>query len=63
MHVNVSLKSDWMLILMNAESFQLLVRIITQSKEVDIHSLIGNIGGYLGLFLGKLNFPKAGFPM
>ena len=39
------------------------VRIITQSKEVDIHSLIGNVGGYLGLFLGKLNFSKAGFPM
>ena len=32
------------------------VRIITQSKEVDIHSLIGNIGGYLGLFLGKQIF-------
>ena len=30
------------------------MRIITQSKEVDIHSLIGNIGGYLGLFMGKL---------
>ena len=29
------------------------VKIITQSKEVDFHSLIGNIGGYLGLFLGK----------
>ena len=29
------------------------VRIITQSKEVDIHGLIGNIGGYIGLFLGK----------
>ena len=27
-------------------------RIIAQSKEVDIHALIGNIGGYLGLFLG-----------
>ena len=27
-------------------------RIITQSKEVDIHALIGNIGGYVGLFLG-----------
>ena len=26
--------------------------IITQSKEVDIHALIGNIGGYLGLFMG-----------
>ena len=30
------------------------VRIITQSKDIDIHSLIGNVGGYLGLFLGKL---------
>ena len=39
------------------------VRIITQSKEVDIHSLIGNVGGYLGLFLGKLSFSKFGFPM
>ena len=29
------------------------VKIITQSKEVDIHGLIGNVGGYLGLFLGK----------
>ena len=29
------------------------VKIITQSKDVDIHSLIGNIGGYLGLFLGN----------
>ena len=27
-------------------------KVIMQSKEVDIHSLIGNIGGYLGLFLG-----------
>ena len=30
------------------------VKIITQSKEVDIHSLIGNIGGYFGLFLGRI---------
>ena len=28
------------------------VKIIKQSKEVDIHALIGNIGGYIGLFLG-----------
>lgn len=34
-------------------SFPDEVRIITQSKDVDIHLLIGNIGGYLGLFLGK----------
>ena len=32
------------------------LRVITQSKEVDIHSLIGNIGGYLGLFIGKAKF-------
>ena len=30
------------------------VKIITQSKEVDIHSLIGNIGAYLGLFMGMV---------
>lgn len=29
------------------------IKIITQSREVDIHSLIGNIGGYIGLFLGN----------
>ena len=29
------------------------IKVITQSKEVDVHSLIGNIGGYIGLFLGK----------
>ena len=29
------------------------IKIITQSKEVDVHSLIGNVGGYIGLFLGK----------
>ena len=28
------------------------VKIITQSKEVDVHALIGNIGGYVGLILG-----------
>ena len=28
-------------------------KIIAQSQEVDAHSLIGNIGGYIGLFLGK----------
>ena len=32
------------------------VKIITQSQDVDVHSLIGNIGGYLGLFLGKWIF-------
>ena len=29
-------------------------RVINQSKEVDIHTLIGNIGGYVGLFLGNI---------
>ena len=32
------------------------VKIITQLQEVDVHTLIGNIGGYIGLFLGKLLF-------
>ena len=32
------------------------MRIITQSQEVDIHTLIGNIGGYLGLFLGNKDY-------
>ena len=30
------------------------IRVIHLSKEVDAHSLIGNIGGYLGLFLGNI---------
>ena len=29
------------------------ITVITMSKEVDIHTLIGNIGGYIGLFLGN----------
>ena len=32
------------------------VKTITQSKEVDGHSLVGNIGGYIGLFLGSNRF-------
>ena len=28
------------------------MKIISQSQAVDFHSLIGNIGGYIGLFLG-----------
>ena len=31
------------------------VKVITHSKEVDVHALIGNIGGYVGLILGTLN--------
>ena len=30
-----------------------MAKIITQSQAVDAHSLVGNIGGYIGLFLGK----------
>ena len=29
------------------------IKVITQNRAVDIHTLVGNIGGYLGLFLGK----------
>jgi hypothetical protein len=29
------------------------VKIVTQSQAVDVHSLIGNMGGYIGLFMGK----------
>ena len=28
------------------------MKIITQTQSVDLHSLVGNIGGYIGLFLG-----------
>ena len=31
------------------------IRLITQSQSVDVQALIGNIGGYIGLFLGKNN--------
>ena len=43
----------------NIDEYRLIVsypvkgKVITQLKEVDAHSLIGNIGGYIGLFLGK----------
>ena len=30
------------------------IRVITQSKEIDAHALIGNIGSYIGLFLGTI---------
>ena len=30
-------------------------KIITQQREVDAQTLVGNIGGYIGLFLGKLS--------
>ena len=31
------------------------IKLITQSRAIDYHSLIGNIGGYIGLFLGTVN--------
>ena len=35
-------------------SYPPLAKMISQSQAVDAHSLIGNIGGYIGLFLGAL---------
>ena len=37
------------------------VKTITQSQEVDGHTLIGNIGGYIGLFLGNVIFQSSVF--
>ena len=36
-------------------AFPMKGKIVTQLQEVDAHALIGNIGGYIGLFLGKTN--------
>ena len=33
-------------------SYPEYVKIISVSKDIDVHALIGNIGGYVGLFLG-----------
>ena len=30
------------------------VKVISQSQAVNFHSLIGNVGGYIGLFLGTV---------
>ena len=30
------------------------MKLITQQQAIDGHALIGNIGGYIGLFLGML---------
>ena len=30
-----------------------MVKVITQQQAIDVHALIGNIGGYIGLFVGK----------
>ena len=34
-------------------------RVITQTQSVDAHTLIGNVGGYVGLFLGMLYFEQS----
>ena len=33
-----------------------LSKIVTESQTVDIHTLIGNVGGYIGMFLGEFVF-------
>ena len=48
--LKISYLKNWALTINYPEE----VKIITQSQDVDVHSLIGNIGGYLGFFLGKL---------
>ena len=35
-------------------SYPNLMKVISQEQDVDVHALIGNIGGYIGLFLGKI---------
>lgn len=45
----VNIKKPWTFSMTYPE----YIRIISQSKDVDIHALIGNIGGYVGLFLGN----------
>ena len=45
--------SDWMESLIFHFEYPRKTKIIHQMRSVDLHSLIGNIGGYIGLFLGK----------
>ena len=33
--------------------YPLQIKMITQAQSVDLHALIGSIGGYIGLFLGR----------
>ena len=42
-----------------AVSYPEQVKIITQSRAVDVNALIGNMGGYIGLFLGTFYYPNA----
>ena len=39
----------WMFVMTYPED----IKLISQSKEIDGHALLGNIGGYIGLFVGK----------
>ena len=41
-------EEDWQIYIQYPED----IKMIIQDKEIDIHGLIGNCGGYLGLFLG-----------
>ena len=34
-------------------SYPASAKVIHQVRSIDLHALIGNIGGYIGLFLGK----------
>ena len=42
-------EDEWEIGIMYPQYF----RTIKLSKEVDFHSLVGNVGGYVGLFLGN----------
>ena len=35
--------------------FPNLVKVISEEQSIDIHALIGSIGGYIGLFLGIID--------
>ena len=30
------------------------MKVVMQQQAIDIHALVGNIGGYIGLFLGRI---------
>ena len=49
-HTSMEFNLDYYLIMFY---YPRKAKYITQSREIDGHSLIGNIGGYIGLFLGK----------
>ena len=45
--------SDWTESLLFYFEYPLKTKVIHQTRSVDLHSLVGNIGGYIGLFLGN----------